>query len=482
MKKKALLALMLVVTMLLSGCALIEKDTAVEGSTVVIRVYDQEFTKAEVETAVNYELEYMYYVYQMFGMYYDVTDPANIAAARESVVAQMVEDVVIRRKVTELGMDQLTADEEAQVNTNVEAAMNNYRFQVQQGYFANSGLTGDALTAEVDKFLNANGVTVEAVTAEERHSFWVAKMRASVMSGATFTEDDVLAHYNGLVAEEKATYDANPEQYATNVNNGIKTYYRPEGYRMVKQILIKFSDEDANLISGLTQKKNDAKNNITNLTQALSGQDQAEVERLKGMVTVEITIPEGGTALDAEVYVDAPFPEGVDAVMAEQVKQLAISEAGLVFFSEQLDIATANATAKIDAEADDVIAQLEAGADWDTLMLAVTDDPGMQADSITSETGYAVCANLSTMDPAFVDAAMAIPEVGGISPKTPGVYGYYVIKYVADVEPGEIGLETIRPQVETTVLSQAQNKLYDETLAKWVSEANAWVNWDEINK
>ena len=482
MKKKALLALMLVMTMLMTGCALIEKDTAVEGSTVVIRVYDQEITKAEVDAAVNYELEYMFYVYQMFGMYYDVTDPVNIAAARETVVNQMVEDIVIRRKITELGMDQLTAEEETQLTNNVNAAMNNYRFQVQQGYFANSTLTGDALTAEIDAFMAANGVTVETVTADERDKLCMAKLRSSVMSGASITEDDVLAYYNGLVAEEKATYEANPEQFATNVNNGISTYYRPEGYRMVKQILIGYSDEDTALLTGLAQKKNDARSNIASLTDVLSTRDPAEVERLKGMVTVEITIPEGGTALDAEVSVDAPFEESVDAVLAEQVKQLVISEAGLEFFTEQYDIAEANATAKIDAEADDVIAQLEAGADWDTLMLEVTDDPGMQADSITSDTGYAVCANLSSMDAAFVDAAMAIPEVGGISPKTPGAYGYYIIKYVAAVEPGEVGIENVRSQVETTVLSQAQNKLYSDTLAQWVADAKPWINWDEINK
>ena len=38
MRKKALLALMLVLTLLLSGCALIVKDEAVETATEIIRM------------------------------------------------------------------------------------------------------------------------------------------------------------------------------------------------------------------------------------------------------------------------------------------------------------------------------------------------------------------------------------------------------------------------------------------------------------
>ena len=49
MRKKALLALMLVLTLLLSGCTLIVKDQAVDNATEIIRMGDRVVTKKEVK-------------------------------------------------------------------------------------------------------------------------------------------------------------------------------------------------------------------------------------------------------------------------------------------------------------------------------------------------------------------------------------------------------------------------------------------------
>ena len=52
MQKKALLALLLVLTMILSGCSLIVKDEAVDAARVVIRVGDDTYTKAQVQAQI----------------------------------------------------------------------------------------------------------------------------------------------------------------------------------------------------------------------------------------------------------------------------------------------------------------------------------------------------------------------------------------------------------------------------------------------
>ena len=48
MKKKALLAVLLAMTLLLSSCALIVKDKEVDAKTVILKMGDKEITKAEV--------------------------------------------------------------------------------------------------------------------------------------------------------------------------------------------------------------------------------------------------------------------------------------------------------------------------------------------------------------------------------------------------------------------------------------------------
>ena len=56
MKKKALLAVLLAMTLLLSSCALIVKDKEVDAKTVILKMGDKEITKAEVQEAVDDKL------------------------------------------------------------------------------------------------------------------------------------------------------------------------------------------------------------------------------------------------------------------------------------------------------------------------------------------------------------------------------------------------------------------------------------------
>ena len=85
MRKKAILACMLVVSMLLTGCALVEKDQAVDLGREVIRVSypaggdDIVYTKGQVLNNVEYQLNYMAYMYNRFGSSYDATSATNIA-------------------------------------------------------------------------------------------------------------------------------------------------------------------------------------------------------------------------------------------------------------------------------------------------------------------------------------------------------------------------------------------------------------------
>ena len=126
----------------------------------------------------------------------------------------------------------------------------------------------------------------------------------------------------------------------------------------------------------------------------------------------------------------------------------------------------------IDAAADDVLAQLEAGADWDTLMAEKNQDPGMQS-GVTAERGYAVSADMTSFDAAFVQAAMALEKIGDVSGKIRGdAYGYYIIKYVADAQEGDIALDEVKDTIESSLLSTKQNDTYTSAQKSWVDAAD----------
>ena len=79
MQKKALLALMLVLTMVLTGCTLVQKDPEVDKAQEVLRLGDKVITKGEVQEQVQSYQDYMSYIYSMYGMSYDASSSEAMA-------------------------------------------------------------------------------------------------------------------------------------------------------------------------------------------------------------------------------------------------------------------------------------------------------------------------------------------------------------------------------------------------------------------
>lgn len=474
MHKKALLACLLVVAMLMSSCALIEKDEAVDRATEIIRVGDTVYTKGEILDEVDYQLSYMSYMYQMYGMSFDPTSADAIADAKEQVVNYLVEDAVKNIKVKELGLDQLTDEEQAELQEKIDSAWQANLDSVKSTYFADTELTGDDLTAALEAKCEEVGILKENVVEGQTITFTQDKLRESVIADVAVTDEELQAEYDSKVETAKTNYESNLSSYGTNVNNGLTVYYRPAGYRMVKQILIKFHEEDQTLIDDLNSKISEQETAISSLTTSLTQMGVTNVDDLVNQVEVTVTPATADVATGTDVV--AAFAEDTAEDVADLVKQLAEARALEAAYQEQLTEATAAAFANIDAETDDVAAQLADGADWDTLMAEKTQDPGMQGDRETAKTGYAVCENFSSFDAAFTAAAMALEKVGDVSPKTQGVYGYYIIQYTADVEEGPVPLDDVRETLSASLLTTKQDTVYSDTLAKWVEEANAKID------
>ena len=112
MRKKALLALMMAAILLLSGCALIKKDQAVDDATEIIRMGDQVITKKEVKALAESVLSsYSQNMQMYYGQGIDVTDPQYISMAQEEAISQYKNDLALTAKAKELGLDVLTDEE-----------------------------------------------------------------------------------------------------------------------------------------------------------------------------------------------------------------------------------------------------------------------------------------------------------------------------------------------------------------------------------
>lgn len=479
MRKTALLALLLAVMMTLSSCALIQKDLDVDRATEIIRVGEHVFTKGEIQEEVNYQLNYMSYVYSMYGLSYDPTSAENIADMQTQVIDMLIQQAVLEDKAVELGMDQLTDEELAEATADADETWQSTRDDVKTNYLPDTELEGDELEAAIDEQMATLGIEYEDVLATAKQNYALQKLRDSIYATVTVTEEDLQAHLDEHIAQAQASYTSSPNSYGTAVNNGQTVYYRPAGYRMVKQILIQFNEDDQAVINSRSGELTTANNAASSQTTLLNNLGVENIDELVAQITVTLD-PETGDVTEtvSALPEDTELPEGA----AEALTALAEARAQQTFFSAKVDEATATAFANIDAEADDVLAQLQDGADWATLAAEHNDDPGMQEGAPTAENGYAVCEGFTSFDSAFVTAAMAIPKPGMWSDKTAGSYGYYIIQYVSDVPEGAVTLDEVRDVVEADTLSEKQNEAYSAQVDAWVVEAGAQVDRKALEK
>ena len=455
MRKKALLALMLALTMLLSGCALIVKDEAVDNATVILRMGDKEITKEKVKEEIQNTLEYNAYYASMFGQSYDVTDPDVIADAREEAVEALKKDMTLTAKAAELGLNQLSAEEEEEVKTKAQENYDSALDYIKTNQLKDSGLEGEELDKAAADKLTEMGITLDTYVESERKSVIDNKVRDYAIKDVTVSDEEIQTEYDSRVEKDKTSYAENAGSWATAANNGTTLYYTPAGVRRVKQILTKFKTEDQTAIDEAKQKQTDANTAVT---------------------TAEAKVSAAQDTLDTEGITEEIKTEA-EADLKAANEELEKANADLDAAAKAVEEATNKAFENIDADTDEILQQLKDGADWQTLMDEKNQDPGMK----TNEKGYAVAAGMTNFDSAFVDAAMALAKPGDWSEKVRGTsYGYYIIRYESDEAEGPVSLDTVKETISSSLLSTKQNEVYEDTVSKWVEEAGIKVDMNAL--
>ena len=458
MQKKALLALLLALTLCLSGCALIVKDEAVDAATVILTFGDKTVTKGEILKAAEEELLNNSYMYQMYGYSYDATDPDNIKAAREAAIENMKTSMIQEAKIAELGLT-LTEEEEKAAEEDAQSDYDYAVDYVKNNVLQDSGLEGEELDKAVEEEMTKRGISKDQYLKDARTSALNDKLREYIIKDVTVSDEEIQAEYNTQVASSKETYGENPGAYASAVNKGTTVYYAPEGVRRVKNLLTKFHEEDQTAIDDANAKVSAANTAISSANTMIN--DSQEIID------------------DAEATEEAKTQAQADLATAQA--NLEKANADLEAANAELAAAREKGYANLDEEVDAILTQLAEGADWDTLMAEKTQDPGMKSGT-SSEKGYAISADMTGFDPAFVEAGMALEKIGDYSGKVAGdSYGYYIIRYVADEPAGEIGLDNVKDEIREDLLSKKQDETYDSTLAEWVEQAGFKVDMNALN-
>lgn len=479
-KRFALVALLLAMVMLLSGCNLIGHDEELDGAQVVAKVNGTELTKAEWEAYRDYLASYYQQYYQQyFGVSMQPTED-DVKAYGDAALEQMIENVVLQDKMKEFGFEPLPEEDATDVESYAESMFSFYKQMIRYQNYPDletveeeaerlASATPDEATldeatpdeakatvtnAELDEMLTNDltsiGYTREYFVQNQTASVQREKIREKAAEGVEVTDEQVQEEFDKRVATQKESYDANPAAYVTAENNGTTNYYAPEGYRGVKNLLIRFSTEKQNEI----QELNTA---ITSASKTLSDA-QKQLDTLNGTDTAEY---------------DEESKASYEQEIAALNETIATAQATLDESNAKLETVTAEAYDEILATAQDVLARAQAGEDFDALLEEYGQDTGMKNEPNKSR-GYLVCEGLSIYEQSFQDAAMALAKVGDVSAELVKTsYGYHILQYATDVTPGTVELtEEIKSDIYNTLLSDAKDAAYESAVTQWVSEAD----------
>ena len=457
MSKKALLAVLMAMILLLSSCALVVKDQAVDDATVIMKLGDKEITKKEIVSQINSQLNYNYQLYSAYGLSYDPTDPETVSSVQDSVIEAYKKELVITAKAKELGLDQLTDEEKEKAQADAQEAYDSDLDYVKQNVLKDTeGMEEEAIAKAAEEEMTKRGLTFDVYLEDATASLVSDKVHDYAIKDVAVTDEEIQAEYDSKVEADRTSYAEAAGSWAAAANNGTTLYYTPAGVRRVKQILTKFHDEDQTAID-------DAKSQVTAANTARTTA-QAKIDSANETLAVEGLTEEE----------KAKAQEDLDAAQ----KELEEADSALLAANQAVTDATDKAFANIDAETDEILASLAAeGADWQAIMDEKNQDPGMK----DNEKGYAVAADMTNFDSAFVEAAMALEKPGDISGKVKGTsYGYYIIRYESDEAEGPVSLDAVKDGISSSLLSSKQTSTYNDTLAQWVEEAGIKVDLNAL--
>ena len=154
------------------------------------------------------------------------------------VLVQLAGDKVMAARAEALGLTELTDADLERINSQAsqlwESQLNDYVAFVDP--------EADRETA-AQRLAEEGGVTLESITGQLKQSWWAQKFYEYLVQDVTVSDEEVQAHYDALLADQKADFSATPEDFEYARTTGKAVVWRPEGYRAVRDILIPFENE-----------------------------------------------------------------------------------------------------------------------------------------------------------------------------------------------------------------------------------------------
>ena len=242
---------MVLALVMLAGCSLVSVNPE---KVIVAKVGDKTITKAEFDTAFT----------EFLAGYGYTADSAEIAEQlpeiKQNYIDLMVQDMVQAQKLQELGLDNISDAEKAEVEAEIDDWYATTLESLTQTYASDETVDDPAAAAKeyLDNYLVSYGTSLDQMKQDEINSIPLNKLFEQVTADVTVSDADLKAEYDKQVATDKELYSADLASYVTAKNYGTPIYYVPEGCFFVKHILIALPTEQQNEIMSLRNDDDEA--------------------------------------------------------------------------------------------------------------------------------------------------------------------------------------------------------------------------------
>lgn len=137
-------------------------------------------------------------------------------------------------------------------------------------------------------------------------------------------------------------------------------------------------------------------------------------------------------------------------------------------------------TKDVDAIVAEIKDKLAAGADFDELVAAYGEDPGMQSEPYINE-GYLISeAVIDKYYDGFAEAALALKNIGDVSEPVETTAGYHFIQYTSDVDTTPVPYEDVKDAIFEELTTKAQSDIFSTKLVEWKAENKIVKHYDLV--
>lgn len=339
---------------------------------------------------------------------------AEISKLKEDLARECVTNELLRQKAAELGLDQFSEEELASFRADAENQYENM-LTYYMDYFAEEGLSEEEVRAQTMDYFTQSGYTVDSILAQQLKDETQDRLYEYITRTVEMTEAELQSYYNQRVESDRKEYTENVYAFEYALSGESVVTYVPAGFRAVRALLVRFSDEDTMTMFDLTQRRE------------------------------ELLADESGNK-EALAEVDA------------QIEQI---------------------TAPTREVMNEILARLNAGEDFMTLMKEFNEDVSAEIEPFASQGSY-VSADSVVWPAEFVQAAMALQNPGDVSQPVTVYYGMYLIRYEGEVPEGPVAIDKVHDALMREAVETKKQEAYQSQIDQWYAQADITLYLDHL--